>query len=165
MLEIDGSIHSGSGTLLRYAVALATLVGEPLHMVRIRAKREKPGLRPQHLQAIRACATLSEGELTGAEVGSQEIFYRPGRSLPAGGNFEWDIGTAGSATMLGLSMTLLYFSTMLSPPAFGQLVDWVGSYPPAWLLLVLPQGAAMGALWVVQCVINVQSRAGQSGHG
>lgn len=76
-----------------------------------------------------------------------------------------ELAGAGSATMLGLSMTLLYFSTMLSPPAFGQLVDWVGSYPPAWLLLVLPQGAAMGALWVVQCVINVQSRAGQSGHG
>jgi RNA 3'-terminal phosphate cyclase (ATP) len=104
MLEIDGSLHSGSGTLLRYAVALATLVGEPLHMVRIRAKREKPGLRPQHLEAIRACATLSEGELTGAEVGSQEIFYRPGRSLPAGGDFEWDIGTAGSATMLAFTL-------------------------------------------------------------
>ena len=42
MIEVDGSAQSGSGTLLRYAVALATLLGEPLHMTRIRAKREKP---------------------------------------------------------------------------------------------------------------------------
>ena len=46
MIEVDGSLHSGSGTLLRYAVALATLKGEPLRMIHIRAKREKPGLRP-----------------------------------------------------------------------------------------------------------------------
>ncbi len=103
MIEIDGSIHSGSGTLLRYAVALATLTGEPLHMTRIRAKREKPGLRPQHLQAVRACSDFSGGELSGAKVGSQEILYRPGRSL-RGGDFQWDIGTAGSTTMLAFTL-------------------------------------------------------------
>ena len=103
MLEIDGSMHSGSGTLLRYAVALATLLGAPLHMTRIRAKREKPGLRPQHLQAVRACCDLSGGQLEGAELGSQEIFYHPGKSL-RGGNFQWDIGTAGSTTMLTFTL-------------------------------------------------------------
>lgn len=104
MIEIDGSIHSGSGTILRYGVALATLVGEPLHMTKIRAKREKPGLRPQHLQAIQACSTLSGGEMSGAEVGSQELIYRPGKSLQPGGEFEWDIGTAGSTTMMGFTL-------------------------------------------------------------
>lgn len=99
MFLIDGAVHSGSGTLLRYAAALATILGEPLHMVRIRAGREKPGLRPQHLQALQACRELSSGELEGACVGSQEIFYRPGRTL-RGGVHRWDIGTAGSATML-----------------------------------------------------------------
>jgi RNA 3'-terminal phosphate cyclase len=29
MIEIDGSTHSGSGTVLRYAVALAALMGVP----------------------------------------------------------------------------------------------------------------------------------------
>jgi RNA 3'-terminal phosphate cyclase (ATP) len=103
MIEIDGSLYSGSGTLLRYAMALATLIGEPLHMIRIRAKRENPGLRPQHLQAVRACSVLSEGRLEGDQVGSGEILYRPGRSL-RDGDFEWDIGTAGSTTMLALSL-------------------------------------------------------------
>ncbi|MGD0625835.1 MAG: RNA 3'-terminal phosphate cyclase [Thermodesulfobacteriota bacterium] len=103
MIEIDGSVHSGSGTLLRYAVALATLLGEPLHMTRIRAKREKPGLRAQHLQAVRACCSLSGGQLEGAEVGSPEIFYRPGKALKDG-DFQWDIGTAGSTTMLAFTL-------------------------------------------------------------
>ena len=103
MIEIDGSVHSGSGTLLRYAVALATLLGEPLHMTRIRAKREKPGLRPQHLQTVRACCTLSGGEVEGAALGSQEIFYYPGKSLKDG-DFQWDIGTAGSTTMLAFTL-------------------------------------------------------------
>lgn len=103
MIEIDGSVYSGSGTLLRYAVALATLRGEPLHMTRIRAKREKPGLRPQHLQAVRACCSLSGGQLEGAEIGSLEIFYRPGKSLKDG-DFQWDIGTAGSTTMLAFTL-------------------------------------------------------------
>jgi len=103
VIEIDGSVYSGSGTLLRYAVALATLRGEPLHMTRIRAKREKPGLRPQHLQAVRACCSLSGGQLEGAEIGSLEIFYRPGKSLKDG-DFQWDIGTAGSTTMLAFTL-------------------------------------------------------------
>ncbi len=103
MIEIDGSTHSGSGTLVRYAAALATLIGRPLHMTRIRAKRDKPGLRPQHLQAVKACADFSGGRLEGAETGSSEIFYDPGPALGRG-VFEWNIGTAGSTTMLAFTL-------------------------------------------------------------
>ena len=103
MIEIDGSLYSGSGTLLRHAVALATLLGKPLHMTRIRAKREKPGLRPQHLQVVRACSRLSDGKAEGAAVGSQEIFYKPGKRLRHG-DWEFNIGTAGSTTMLALTL-------------------------------------------------------------
>lgn len=103
MIEIDGSLYSGSGTILRYAVALATITGEPLHMISIRSKRAKPGLRPQHLQAVKSCCSLSEGRLKGAEVGSQEIDYRPGKRL-YGGKYQWDIGTAGSAVMLAFTL-------------------------------------------------------------
>ena len=103
MIEIDGSTFSGSGTILRYAAALATLVREPLHMVHIRARRPKPGLRPQHVQALRACCALSNGYLEGDVVDSDTITYHPGRSLD-GGDFNWDIGTAGSTTMLALTV-------------------------------------------------------------
>jgi RNA 3'-terminal phosphate cyclase (ATP) len=103
MLEIEGSKYSGSGTLLRYSIALATLLPSPLHMTHIRANREKPGLRPQHLQALRACSSLSGGKIQGAEVGSTEITYQPGESL-SHGDFQWDIGTAGSTTMLAFTL-------------------------------------------------------------
>jgi len=103
MIEIDGATHSGSGTLVRYAAALTTLLGEPLRMIRIRARREKAGLRPQHLQAVRACCDLSGGRLEGDAVGSQELVYYPAHP-PEGGDYDWDIGTAGSATMLAFCL-------------------------------------------------------------
>ena len=103
LIEIDGAEKSGSGTLVRFAVALCSLTNQPMRMVRIREKRDKPGLRPQHLLAVKACAQLSSGQLEGGEVGSREITYYPGGSLKAG-VFEWDIGTAGSATMLAFTL-------------------------------------------------------------
>ena len=103
VIEIDGSAHSGSGTILRYAAALATLVGEPLSVRRIRAKRDKPGLRPQHVLALKACCALSGGRLEGAEVGSQQVRYFPGQGIE-GGIHQWDIGTAGSCTMVAFTL-------------------------------------------------------------
>jgi RNA 3'-terminal phosphate cyclase (ATP) len=77
-----------------------------MHLVRIREKREKAGLRPQHLVALKACAQLSCGRLEGAEVGAREIFYYPGGSIKSG-VFHWDIGTAGSATMMAFTLVPL----------------------------------------------------------
>ena len=103
MLHIDGSERSGSGTVLRHAVALATLFGEDVRITRIRAKRDKPGLRPQHLASVKACADLSGARVEGARVGSSELTFRPGRKI-SGGEYRWDIGTAGSTTMLTLAL-------------------------------------------------------------
>ena len=114
MIEIDGATKSGSGTLVRSAVALCSLTNQPLRMFRIREKREKPGLRPQHLKAVKACAQLCSGRLEGAEIGSREIVYYPGRSI-CNGVFDWDIGTAGSATMMAFTLIpLALFAGMRS---------------------------------------------------
>ncbi len=104
MIELDGSTKSGSGTLLRHAVSLATLLDEELHMWNIRAKRDKPGLRHQHRQAILASRDICQGVVEGAEVGSIEIRYKPGDRI-RDGYYDWNIGTGGSTTML--AMTLL----------------------------------------------------------
>jgi len=104
MMHIDGSQKSGSGTIVRFAVGLATLLGEELHLINIRAKREKPGLRPQHLKSIQALRQICHGTLSGGEIGSSEIRFKPGGEVK-GGYYEWDIGTAGSTTLL--AMTLL----------------------------------------------------------
>lgn len=103
MVTIDGSEQSGSGTIVRYAVALAGLTGESVHVVNARARRATPGLRPQHVASILACAALCGGETDGVAVGSREFVFRPGPRI-AGGRFRWNIGTAGSATMLGLGV-------------------------------------------------------------
>lgn len=106
MIYIDGSAKSGSGTILRYAVALSTLLGEDLHIDNIRAKRDRPGLRPQHLQVVLACKDMCSGRVEKAEVGSREIVYRPGKHIK-GELYEWEIGTAGSTTMLAMSLLLV----------------------------------------------------------
>ena len=104
MIHIDGGQKSGSGTIVRFAVGLATLLGEELHLTNIRAKREKPGLRPQHLKSIQALKQICQGTLDGGEIGSMEIWFKPGGEVKSG-YYEWDIGTAGSTILL--AMTLL----------------------------------------------------------
>ncbi len=103
MIYVDGAQKSGSGTIVRFAVGLATLFGEELHLINIRAKREKPGLRPQHLKAIQAVQQICQGSLDGGEIGSKEIRFRPGGEIKSG-CYEWNIGTAGSTTLLAITL-------------------------------------------------------------
>ncbi len=98
MLEIDGSQKSGSGTILRLSVALAGILGEPLHIFNIRKKRDPPGLRPQHLEAVHAAAKLCNAKVKGAFLGSEELWFEPNRI--EGGEIQAEIGTAGSIPML-----------------------------------------------------------------
>jgi RNA 3'-terminal phosphate cyclase (ATP) len=121
-IHVDGGLHSGSGTIVRFSVALAALLGRPLHLVNARAKREKPGLRPQHVAAVRACAELCGGEAEGLGVGSSEFTFVPGPTL-RGGAFAWDIGTAGSATMLALS--ILPLACFASDPVTARITGGV----------------------------------------
>ncbi len=99
MIEIDGSRKSGGGTIVRYAVALAALSRERLRVFNARAKREKPGLRAQHMASVNACAEMCGGKTDGLYVGSREFTFTPGDRI-SGGTFSWDIGTAGSTTMM-----------------------------------------------------------------
>ncbi|MBI4000195.1 MAG: RNA 3'-phosphate cyclase [Nitrospira defluvii] len=103
MLTIDGSRYSGSGTIVRQAVAFAALTGQSIHVVKARAKRDKPGLRPQHIRVIEAIAELVQGRAEGQAPGAQEFTFRPG-PLKIGRHYCWDIGSAGSTTMLGLGL-------------------------------------------------------------
>lgn len=103
MITLDGSTYSGSGTIIRYGVVLATLLKKPLEVLRVRSKRPKPGLRPQHVQALLACCDLCGGKAHGIHVGSETIRYEPGERIRSG-TFSWNIGTAGSAVMLALTV-------------------------------------------------------------
>ena len=103
MLQIDGSLKSGSGTIVRYSLSLASILNRKLRIINIRAKRKKPGLQPQHLKTVQACCELTGGSVEGAELHASAITFLPGGRIKSG-EFQWDIGTAGSATMMALCL-------------------------------------------------------------
>lgn len=101
IIHIDGNKKSGSGTIVRDAVLFGALRQKPFKLDNIRSKRQKPGLRPQHLKVLEAASEICDAKFTGASVGSSVIEFLPGQNI-RGGHFSFDIGTAGSATMLAL---------------------------------------------------------------
>jgi RNA 3'-terminal phosphate cyclase (ATP) len=103
LFEIDGSQKSGSGTILRQAVALAAATGESIHIYNIRQNRPQQGLKPQHLEALLTATKLCNAEVKGATLDSKELWFKPQKVK--GGNFEAAIETAGSIPML-LTATL-----------------------------------------------------------
>jgi len=114
MITINGGAKSGSGTIVRHSVALASLLGKEIKIRNIRARRDKPGLRAQHLKVIQACQEMCQGVVENAAVGSQEISYTP-RERFKGGEYSWDIGTAGSTTMM--AQTLLPLACFARKPS------------------------------------------------
>ncbi|MBC8507849.1 MAG: RNA 3'-terminal phosphate cyclase [Anaerolineales bacterium] len=98
MIEIDGSIGEGGGQVLRSSLTLSVMTGQPLHISNIRAKRKKPGLRAQHLQAVRAASAICGASVSEAQIGSAELIFDPGEII--GGKYHFDIGTAGSTSLV-----------------------------------------------------------------
>ena len=98
LVTLDGSEGEGGGQILRTALTLSLLTGTPFRIVKIRANRQKPGLRPQHLTAVEAAATLGNAEVSGLEVGSRDLTFRPGTYTPA--DLSLNIGTAGSTALV-----------------------------------------------------------------
>jgi RNA 3'-terminal phosphate cyclase (ATP) len=98
MITIDGSYGEGGGQLVRMACALSALTGTAIRLHNVRARRAPPGLAPQHLAAVRAVAQLCNAETEGLALRTQEFSFHPGPLQ--GGEHRFDIGTAGSITLL-----------------------------------------------------------------
>lgn len=84
--------------MLRTALSLSMATGQAFRMVSIRGQRRKPGLMRQHLTCVRAAREISSGTATGAEIGSTELTFHPGKLR--GGDYHFAIGTAGSTGLL-----------------------------------------------------------------
>ena len=98
MLTLDGSAGEGGGQILRTALTLSTVTGQPFEIVKIRARRAVPGLRPQHLAAVRAATLVSGAKVGGAFEGSPDLRFEPGAI--ASGDYRFEIATAGAASLV-----------------------------------------------------------------
>jgi RNA 3'-terminal phosphate cyclase (ATP) len=145
MLEIDGSRYSGSGTIVRQAMVFAALTGQAVHMVKARVRRPKPGLRPQHIRVVEAIRQVVGGQTEGVELGAQEFTFWPA-TPPGGQQYLWDIGSAGSTTMLALAVlpVLAWGATPVSVEIRGGVFQDFA--PPFYHLqqVVLPLVRRMG---------------------
>jgi RNA 3'-terminal phosphate cyclase (ATP) len=98
LVSIDGSQGEGGGQILRTALSLAAATGQGFEMVRIRANRVQPGLRPQHVAAVRAAALVCGARTGGVFEGSPDLRFEPGPL--AAGDFRFEIATAGALTLV-----------------------------------------------------------------
>ncbi len=96
-MRLDGSYGEGGGQILRTAVALSAVTGQPVEIDNIRRARPKPGLAAQHVKAVESLASICEAEVAGCELHSTSLIFKPGKIK--GGAYDIDIGTAGSISL------------------------------------------------------------------
>jgi len=98
MLTIDGAHGEGGGQLVRNAVALSAVTGEPIRINRIRDARKNRGLAAQHIAAIKSVACACDASCTGVTPGSESITFSPQdlRACEA----RVVVGTAGSIPLV-----------------------------------------------------------------
>jgi RNA 3'-terminal phosphate cyclase (ATP) len=105
MLTLDGAHGEGGGQILRTALSLSAILVRPFRLVNIRAHRAQPGLKPQHLSAVRAAAVITGAAVSGDTLGSSEMEFVPSHA-PRPGHYLFDVeeaaqrGSAGSVTLI-----------------------------------------------------------------
>lgn len=97
-LKINGGHGEGGGQIIRSAIALSCITKQPIHLENIRKNRKIPGLRPQHLTAIKILQKIANAKVIGAEIGSTEIKFIPGNIENL--DLVEDVGTAGSIPLI-----------------------------------------------------------------
>ena len=102
MIIINGSEGEGGGQILRSSLALSLVTGKPFRIVDIRGRRRRPGLRHQHLAAVRAAQAVSSADVEGAALGSMALSFRPGPVRS--GDYAFAVATAGSTTLIAQTL-------------------------------------------------------------
>lgn len=111
--------------MLRTALSLSAVTGEPFRIENVRGGRSNPGLKRQHLASVEAAARLCDAEVEGDEINSETIEFRP-REVQAQ-PFTQNIGTAGSVTLLldtVLPITTQFASEFRMTAKGGTDVKW-----------------------------------------
>jgi RNA 3'-terminal phosphate cyclase (ATP) len=98
IIELDGAVGEGGGQILRTALTLSMITGQPFRIVNIRAGRAKPGLMRQHLVAVQAAAQICDAQIGAVKVGATTLEFNPGQIKA--GEYSFAIGSAGSCTLV-----------------------------------------------------------------
>lgn len=97
-LKINGAHGEGGGQIIRSAITLSCITKQPIHIENIRKNRKVPGLKPQHLTAIKILKKISDSKVIGDEIGSTELKFIPGEIKNS--ELSEDVGTAGSISLI-----------------------------------------------------------------
>lgn len=152
MLILDGREGEGGGQILRTSLSLSALTGRPFRLEHIRAQRSRPGLRPQHLTAVRAVARICSARLVGDALNATTLEFHP-QHPPHAGSYHFDVNQAAAGQSAG--SVALILGALLWPLLFAgdasHLVLRGGTHvpfsPPYHYLaqVALPAFARLGA--------------------
>ncbi|MBI5146665.1 MAG: RNA 3'-phosphate cyclase [Thaumarchaeota archaeon] len=98
ILKIDGSHGESGGQILRSAVTLSSITGRPIQVENIRKNRQVPGLRAQHLTAVKLLAKICNAKVDGLHIGSSIIKFYPNQIQDM--SLQENVGTAGSISLI-----------------------------------------------------------------
>ncbi|EGR6165265.1 RNA 3'-terminal phosphate cyclase [Escherichia coli] len=157
MIALDGAQGEGGGQILRSALSLSMITGQPFTITGIRAGRAKPGLLRQHLTAVKAAAEICRATVEGAELGSQRLVFRPG--TVRGGDYRFAIGSAGSCTLvLQTVLPALWFADGPSRVEVSGGTDNPSAPPADFIRRVLQ--TVLPALWFADGPSRVEVSGG-----
>ncbi|MFZ8907335.1 MAG: RNA 3'-terminal phosphate cyclase [Nitrosopumilaceae archaeon] len=97
-LEIDGSFGEGGGQIVRTAITLSSILHKPVIIENIRKGRKTPGLKPQHLMALKILEKICGVKLDHIKKGATSLKFVPGEVKSI--ELEEDVGTAGSIALI-----------------------------------------------------------------
>ncbi len=97
-LEIDGSFGEGGGQIVRTAITLSSILQKPVIIENIRKGRKNPGLKPQHLTALKILEKICDAKLDHAKIGTSDLKFSPGEVKSI--DLEENVGTAGSIALI-----------------------------------------------------------------
>jgi len=97
-LKIDGEFGEGGGQIIRTAITLSCITKKPIIIENIRKNRKIPGLKAQHLTAIKILQKISNADVGGAKIGSTSLRFIPGDVKSC--ELIEDVGTAGSISLI-----------------------------------------------------------------